>query len=263
MHTLKVHDLKTFLDEKVEFYNRPEFIDTDPISIPHKFSTKEDIEIAGFLSATIAWGNRVSIVRNGNRLMEMMDNSPCNFVMNAGIKETAQLEKFVHRTFNNSDTIFFIEALRNIYQNHNGLEASFSMGITEEDIDILPAIMHFRSQFLSIPHLSRSEKHIANPARGSTAKRINMFLRWMVRKDEKGVDFGLWNSIKSSQLCCPLDVHSGRVARKLGLLNRTQNDWRAVVELTKVLRTFDHEDPIKYDFALFGSGVNERDISLQ
>ncbi len=253
-----IHDLKGFLDEKVELYNRLEFIITDPISIPHRYNIKEDIEVAGFLSATIAWGNRISIVKNGNRLMDMMDNSPYHFIINAGKKETAQLEKFVHRTFNNSDVLFFIEALRNIYQNHGGLEASFSDGIKDNDTDVFPAIMHFRSQFLSIPHLSRSEKHIANPAKGSTAKRINMFLRWMVRKDNKGVDFGLWNTIKPSQLSCPLDVHSGRVARQLGLLNRSQNDWRAVVELTEVLREFDPEDPVKYDFALFGTGVNER-----
>jgi uncharacterized protein (TIGR02757 family) len=255
---VKVHDLKAFLEEKVEFYNQPEFIITDPISIPHRYSIKEDIEIAGFLSATIAWGNRVSILRNGSKLMEMMDNSPHNFVMNASEKDKARLEKFVHRTFNNSDVLFFIEALRNIYQNQGGLEKSFSEGMNDDDIDVLPAIMHFRALFLSTPHLSRSEKHIANPAGGSTAKRINMFLRWMVRKDDKGVDFGIWDNIKPSQLCCPLDVHSGRVARQLGLLNRTQNDWKAVTELTDNLRKFEPADPVKYDFALFGTGINEK-----
>jgi len=256
---VKYNTLKAFLDEKVEFYNRPEFIISDPLLVPHRYTQKEDIEIAGFLSATIAWGNRVSILKNGLRLMEMMDDSPYKFVLGAGEKELKTLNKFVHRTFNDTDCLFFVEALRNIYLNHGGLEASFSKGLTKsnKDKDVFPAIMHFRTTFLSAPHLERSVKHIANPAAGSTAKRINMFLRWMVRKDDKGVDFGIWNSISPSQLCCPLDVHSGRSARQLGLLSRKQNDWKAVMELTENLRQFDAEDPVKYDYALFGMGVNE------
>lgn len=256
---MKDNSLKALLDEKVELYNQHDFIELDPVSIPHRYTQKEDIEIAGFLSATIAWGNRISILKNGLRLMEIMDNSPYQFVMGAGEKELKKLNKFVHRTFNDTDCLFFVEALRNIYLNHGGLEASFSKGLmkTDKDKDIFPAIMHFRTTFLSAPHLERSVKHIANPAAGSTAKRINMFLRWMVRKDDKGVDFGIWNSISPSQLCCPLDVHSGRSARKLGLLSRKQNDWKAVVELTENLRQFDANDPVKYDYALFGMGVNE------
>ena len=237
-------------------YNRPEFIVLDPVSIPHRYTQKEDIEIAGFLSATIAWGNRVSILKNGLRLMEMMDDSPFQFVMGAGDKELRQLNRFVHRTFNDTDSLFFIESLRNIYLNHRGLEAAFADGLSEDDTHILPAIMHFRDLFLTVPHLDRSVKHIANPAKGSTAKRINMFLRWMVRKDDKGVDFGIWNTISPSQLCCPLDVHSGRSARQLSILQRKQNDWKAVMELTENLRQFDAKDPVKYDYALFGMGVN-------
>lgn len=256
---MKDKTLKAFLDEKVELYNRPDFIEQDPVIIPHRYTQKEDIEIAGFLSATIAWGNRVSILKNGLRLMEMMDDSPYQFVMGAGEKELKKLNKFVHRTFNDTDCLFFMEALRSIYLNHGGLETSFSEGLTKTDMDtdVFPAIMHFRATFLSAPHLERSVKHIANPAAGSTAKRINMFLRWMVRKDDKGVDFGIWSSISPSQLCCPLDVHSGRSARKLGLLNRKQNDWKAVIELTENLRQLDAKDPVKYDYALFGMGVNE------
>lgn len=254
---MKYNTLKAFLDEKVEFYNRPEFIISDPVSVPHRYTQKEDIEIAGFLSATIAWGNRVSILKNGLRLMQLMDDCPFQFVMGAGEKELSQLNSFVHRTFNDTDCLFFVEALRNVYLNHGGLEVAFSNGLTKSDKDILPAIMHFRTAFLSAPHPERSIKHIANPAAGSTAKRINMFLRWMVRKDDKGVDFGIWNSLSPSQLCCPLDVHSGRSARQLGLLSRKQNDWKAVVELTENLRQFDAEDPVKYDYALFGMGVND------
>ena len=253
---VKIQAIKELLDKKVEFYNTPDFIAPDPISIPHLFTVKEDIEIAGFLSATIAWGNRVSIVRNGRRLMEMMDNSPHEFVISASPKELMRLNRFVHRTFNDTDCLFFIESLRNIYLNHNGLEAVFSAGITGGNTDAYDAILSFRKTFLSIPHLTRSEKHVANPEKGSTAKRINMFLRWMVRKDNKGVDFGIWEKIKPAQLYCPLDVHSGRVAREYGLLARPQNDWKAVRELTTSLRILDPADPVKYDFALFGTGVN-------
>lgn len=250
--------LKELLDKKAAFYNCPGFIETDPISVPHRYTRKEDIEIAGFFSATIAWGNRLSILRNGHKLMQMMDDRPFEFVVSAGEDDLKPFRSFVHRTFNDTDTVFFIEALRNLYLHHGGLEGAFTDGISLNDDSVLPAIMHFRHLFLKSAHLQRSEKHIANPVRGSTAKRINMFLRWMVRKDEAGVDFGIWKGIRPSQLCCPLDVHSGRVARQWGLLTRKQNDWKAVMELTEVLRTFDPEDPIKYDFALFGSGVNEK-----
>ncbi len=253
---LQIPDLKSYLDEKVAFYNRPDFIESDPISIPHRYARKEDIEIAGFLAATISWGNRTSILNNSRKLMLLMDDQPFHFIRDASDRDMKQFRNFVHRTFNESDLIFFIESLRNIYRNLGGLESAFADGLRGGEKDVFNAILHFRSLFLSIMHLQRSEKHIADPSRGSTAKRINMFLRWMVRQDNNGVDFGIWQRILPSQLCCPLDVHSGRMARELGLLNRTQNDWRAVLELTERLKEFDPEDPIKYDFALFGTGVN-------
>jgi len=252
---MKTSALKSLLDEKTNHYNRPEFITSDPISIPHSFSCSEDIEISGFLAASIAWGQRTTIVRNGFRLMELMDNTPFDFVMNAGSSDLKRVSGFIHRTFNGDDCLFFIESLRNIYLNHGGLEAVFRSGIQPGESDVYGAICRFRQVFLESPHLDRSVKHLANPAAGSTAKRINMFLRWMVRKDEHGVDFGLWKSISPSLLCCPLDVHSGNTARKLGLLVRTQNDWKAVVELTNNLRLFNPDDPARYDFALFGMGV--------
>jgi len=251
-------ELKALLDAKADLYNRPEFIPSDPISIPHSFSRREDIEISGFLVATIAWGQRTTIVKNGFRLMEMMDHAPFDFVMNANSKELRRISGFVHRTFNADDCLFFIESLRNIYLNGKGLEQAFSEGLKKDDSDVFNALVTFRNIFLEAPHLSRSVKHIANPAAGSTAKRINMFLRWMVRNDHHGVDFGLWKSVSPSLLCCPLDVHVGNVARSIGLLDRKQNDWRAVEELTGHLRKFDPVDPIRYDFALFGMGVFEK-----
>lgn len=251
-------DLKSLLEEKTALYNRPEFIISDPASIPHLFSTREDIEISGFLAATIAWGQRTTIVKNGFRLMDIMDNSPYEFVLNAGASDLRRLSGFVHRTFNGDDALFFIESLRNIYLNHQSLESAFSSGMQKNDTDVYNGLCTFREIFINSPHLQRSCKHIANPSTGSSAKRINMFLRWMVRNDDKGVDFGIWKSISPSQLCCPLDVHVGNVARKLGLLDRTQNDWKAVMELTANLRQFDASDPIKYDFALFGMGVFEK-----
>lgn len=255
---METMDLKSLLEEKTSLYNRPDFITGDPINIPHSFSSRADIEISGFLAASIAWGQRTTIVQNGFRLMNLMDNSPFDFVMDAGPDDFRRFSTFVHRTFNGDDCLFFIESLRNIYVNHNGMEAVFLSGITLDDTDVYGAICRFRQVFLESPHLDRSVKHLANPASGSTAKRINMFLRWMVRKDENGVDFGLWKSISPSLLCCPLDVHVGNVARRLGLLERKQNDWKAVEELTARLRTFDPEDPVKYDFALFGTGVFEK-----
>ncbi len=254
--------LKRLLDEKLEFYNRPSFIENDPISIPHHFTSRADIEISGFLAATIAWGQRTTIVKKGFSLMQLMDNRPGEFVMHAGKSDLRPLEKFVHRTFNGDDLLFFIESLRNLCQQPGGMERAFAEGLELNTSDMGGAIGHFRSIFLQTPHLPRSEKHLANPAKGSSAKRINMFLRWMVRHDAAGVDFGLWKSISPAQLCCPLDVHVGKVARRLGLLTRIQNDWKAVEELTAVLRNFDPEDPVKYDFALFGMGVAEKPAIL-
>jgi len=248
-------ELKEFLDEKVLEYNQPKFIESDPIQIPHQFSLKEDIEIAGFLAATIAWGNRKMIIKNANRMMELLENTPHDFVMNYSEKELSNLENFVHRTYNGIDFTHFIRALSNIYKNHGGLETVFSK--FKEDVDNKQVIHHFKKVFFEIPHQKRTQKHVADPLKGSAAKRINMFLRWMVRNDNSGVDFGLWKQIPMSKLSCPLDVHSGNVARKLGLLTRKQNDWKALEELDTSLRILDKKDPVKYDFALFGLGVFE------
>lgn len=247
-----IEDLKKFLDSNVELYNQPEFIEKDPTSIPHLFRKKEDIEIAGFLSATIAWGNRTMILRNAKRLMEMMDFAPCEFILNFNAADLKPFEKFVHRTFNAVDLEYFLWSLKNIYQKHGGLEKVLS-----RKPEIKEAIHHFRDVFFELEFPSRTSKHIANPAKNSSAKRLNMFLRWMVRNDNKGVDFGIWKTINPSLLMCPLDVHSGSVARKLGILKRKQDDWKAVEELTQNLRKFDPNDPVKYDFALFGIGVNK------
>lgn len=249
-------DLKEFLDEKVQKYNSLEFIDSDPIQIPHRYTAKEDIEIAGFLSATIAWGNRKSIITNANRMMEMMGNAPYDFVMSSDDNQLERLDGFVHRTFNDIDFKYFIKALRYIYEKHNGLEALLSKSI--EDNDLQMAISQFKQAFFKIEHPQRTTKHISDPAKGSAGKRLNMWLRWMCRKDDVGVDFGIWDSISPSLLSCPLDVHSGNVARKLGLLKRKQNDANAVKELDTALRQLDPVDPVKYDFALFGLGVFEK-----
>lgn len=248
-------ELKDFLDCKVVQYNHPRFIESDPIKIPHQFSIKEDIEIAGFLTATIAWGNRKSIINNAKRLMEFLDNSPFDFVMNHTETDLEKLHPFVHRTFNGDDTIQFIKCLRNIYTSHNGLETVFAKHAEKESLQT--SISKFKTVFFEVEHLQRTQKHVSDPLKNSAAKRINMFLRWMVRNDKTGVDFGIWNSISPAQLSCPLDVHSGNVARKLGLLTRKQNDAKALLELDTTLRTLDANDPVKYDFALFGLGVFE------
>jgi uncharacterized protein (TIGR02757 family) len=246
-------ELKEFLDEKVHQYNHPNFITSDPIQIPHLFTLKEDIEIAGFLAATIAWGNRKMIINNAHKMMQLMGHSPYDFVMSHTDEQLEALSQFVHRTFNGTDFIGFIKGLQNIYQNHNGLEGVFSTPAPS----LQHAIANFKTKFFEIPHASRTEKHISDPLNGSAAKRINMYLRWMVRKDTNGVDLGIWKNIEAAQLSCPLDVHSGNVARKLGLLQRTQNDAKAVLELDTQLRLLDAKDPVKYDFALFGLGVFE------
>jgi uncharacterized protein (TIGR02757 family) len=248
-------ELKEFLDEKVLLYNNPNFIESDPIQIPHQFSLKEDIEIAGFLSATIAWGNRKMIINNAKKLMNIMGNSPYDFVMEHEEYHLENLENFVHRTFNGQDCKTFIKALQHIYNNHNGLEAVFAKN--QNTLSMQNSISEFKKIFLETEHLQRTTKHVSDPNNGSAAKRINMFLRWMVRQDNKGVDFGIWKSIAPSQLSCPLDVHSGNVARKLGLLSRKQNDGKALYELDTQLRLLDKNDPVKYDFALFGLGVFE------
>ncbi len=248
-------DLKEFLEEKVFQYNAPFFIESDPVSIPHQFELKEDIEISGFLAATIAWGNRNMILKNAGVLIELMDMAPYDFVTNHQSNDLKRFNGFVHRTLNAGDVVYFIQSLKNIYQNHGGLEALFSDNCAATSTR--PAIDAFRKIFLSLPHELRTEKHIANPMMGSAAKRLNLFLRWMVRSDASKVDFGIWQQIRPAQLSCPLDVHSGNVARKLGLLTRLQNDARAVDELDSGLRNMDPLDPVKYDFALFGLGVFE------
>jgi len=249
-------DLKEFLDNKVEQYNKPKFIESDPIQIPHQFSIKEDIEIAAFLTATIAWGKRQMIINNAHKMMEIMGNSPFDFVCNHSKKELAFASSFVHRTFNGIDFQFFITSLKNIYENHQGLEGLFSLYLLDENNK--QTIHNFKKVFFEVPHQSRTMKHVSDPMKGSASKRINMFLRWMIRRDNAGVDFGLWKDIPMSKLSCPLDVHSGNVARKLGLLMRKQNDWKALEELDTNLRKMDTNDPTKYDFALFGLGVFEK-----
>ena len=249
---MKQQELKEFLDEKVLLYNDPGFIDSDPIQVPHSFQLKEDQEISGFLTATIAWGNRKMIIRNAIHMMDLMGNSPYDFIMES---DESHIDKFVHRTFNEIDLNFFISALRNIYTNHGGLENLFHRFAHEDKLQ--NSIHEFKRVFFEIPHPERTRKHVSDPLKGSAAKRINMFLRWMVRNDGSGVDLGIWKSISPSQLSCPLDVHSGRVARKLKLLNRKSNDAKALEELDKNLRRLDSSDPVKYDFALFGLGVFE------
>ncbi len=257
-------ELQTFLDEKVLQYNTLDFIDSDPVQIPHLFSLKEDIEIAGFLSATIAWGNRKMIIKNAHKMMDLMGNSPYDFVLSHREADLQRLDSFVHRTFNGQDFASFIRSLKYIYKTHGGLEAVFAKN--QETDSMQKSISEFKNLFFEthssklknqIPHQYRTQKHISDPMKGSAAKRLNMYLRWMCRQDNKGVDLGIWKSISPSLLSCPLDIHSGNVARKLGLLTRKQNDGKALLELDTQLRLLDPNDPVKYDFALFGLGVFE------
>lgn len=252
---LEKKNLKHFLNTTVEKYNCLDFIELDPISIPHKFTVKEDIEIAGFLAATIAWGNRKAILKSSNQLMQWMDNTPHDFIINHTKADLKPLKKFVYRTFNGLDCVYFLQSLQNIYKKYNGIESVLN---TEYEINrnIKDSMNYFRELFFSLPHEKRTEKHFANVEKGSAAKRLNMYMRWMVRSDNNSVDFGLWKNINPADLMMPLDVHSGTIARKLGLLQRNANDWKAVVELTNNLKQFDAADPVKYDFALFGLGVN-------
>ncbi|MHC5354556.1 TIGR02757 family protein [Myroides sp. LJL115] len=247
-------ELKDFLDQKAELFNTPDFIQDDPIGIAHGFSLKEDIEIAGFLSATIAWGNRKMIIKNAQRIMDIMGNSPYDFIMSHTKGNLEAIPDFVHRTFNKEDLKTFFRALQHIYTTKGGLEGVFS----QHPDDLQLSISEFKKIFFEIEHLPRTQKHISDPMKNSAAKRINMFLRWMVRTDNNGVDFGLWQSISPANLSCPLDVHSGNVARKLGLLHRKVNDAKALSELDTALRELDPLDPVRYDFALFGLGAIEK-----
>ena len=253
---MKRSEIKAFLDEKAALYESQSFISNDPIQIPHQFHLKEDIEISAFLVATIAWGNRKSIISSGHKMMELMDQAPYDFIINHRPSDLKRFNNFVHRTFNGNDFVYFIKALRNIYKKHGGLEVVFAQQATPHDLQT--AIHGFKNIFFSLPHPQRTQKHISDPLKGSAAKRINMFLRWMVRPSNKQVDFGLWHSLHTRQLSCPLDVHSGNIARKLKLLKRKQNDAKALFELDTQLRKMDANDPVKYDFALFGLGVFEK-----
>lgn len=251
-------ELGEFLEEKYHLYNQSNFVESDPIQIPHRFSKKEDIEIAGFLASVIAWGQRKTIINNANRLMEWMNESPHDFICNFEELDLKPFEQFVHRTFNGLDCITFLNALQSIYKNHGGLEAIMADCYKTDAAKPGSGWHNFKEAFFDIPHLPRTRKHLPDPLKGSAAKRMNMYLRWMVRKDKKGVDFGIWNDMSPADLYLPLDVHTSRVGRKLGLIERKQDDWKTVVELTENLKQFDPTDPVKYDFALFGLGVFEK-----
>jgi uncharacterized protein (TIGR02757 family) len=253
---LSTRELRIFLDEKAQQYNHFDFITSDPIQISKRFHNKADIEIAAFLSAIIAWGNRASIIKSASKLMTIMGDQPHDYIINSSKSDWEAIDHFVHRTFNTIDLRYCLQALQHLYINHGGLHGALYPKADEEFMD--SAICRFRNRFFELDHPKRTGKHIANPAKGSAAKRIHMFLRWMVRKDKNGVDFGLWTDIPTSKLSCPLDVHTGNIARKLGLLKRKQNDQKALRELDQQLRTLDPDDPVKYDFALFGLGVFEK-----
>lgn len=247
--------LKEFLDKKVDEYNQPFFIKGDPVCIPHLFSKKQDIEIAGFFAAIFAWGNRTTIIQKSKELMQRMEMKPHAFCLSDDETRLKAIEGFKHRTFNDTDLLYFIEFFHCHYHHHSSLEQAFTMhGRTIEEM-----LTGFHQYFFSLPDVPRrTRKHIADPSRGSTCKRLNMFLRWMVRYDKSGVDFGIWKEISPSQLICPIDLHVARVARHFRLLDRKQTDWQAALELTEYLRTLDKDDPVKYDFALFGLGVIDR-----
>ncbi len=260
MHPQKIQhilDLKNFLDSKVEQFNRPEFIELDPISIPHQYKKKQDIEIAGLLTAVLAWGQRVTVINKSKELLSLMDNSPHDFLLQHKLADLKPFEKFKHRTFNATDALYFVEALKSIYLKHFTMEEAFLVSASEPDVGA--GLINFHNLFFSLADFpNRTKKHVSTPERKSACKRINMYLRWMVRNDKKGVDFGLWKKISPSQLICPLDLHVERVARKLKLITRKQVDWEAAIELTSNLKLLDPSDPVKYDFALFGLGIVEK-----
>ncbi len=254
---MQIEKIKNILDFNVIKYNQPEFINNDPISIPHLFSKKEDIEKIGLLTATISWGNRKAIINSAKKFIKLLDNKPYEFVMNYKEKDYHHVEFFKHRTFNGFDLHFFLLSLQNIYKTKGGLEKIFSEGFNKNGSS-LDGIENFRNAFFYDDTKNiRTKKHVSSPFRGSASKRLNMYLRWMVRRDNNGVDFGIWKSISPSMLSCPLDVHSGNSARKIGILNRKQNDWKAVIELDNSLKIMDANDPVKYDFALFGMGLEK------
>lgn len=246
-------NLKAFLDLKVTKYNQPGFIKNDPIVIPHHYTKKQDIEIAGFIAAVLAWGQRITIINKCNELFAAMDNEPHDFILNHKDSDLKRFESFKHRTFNATDALYFIHFFNDYYSKHESLEKAFLSD------DMEGGLIGFHNKFFSLPDApQRTRKHIATPARKSACKRLNMFLRWMVRKDDCGVDFGIWENISPAKLICPCDLHVDRVARKLGLITRKQTDWLTAIELTEKLREFDPNDPVKYDFALFGLGIEEK-----
>ena len=249
-------DLKSYLDDCVERFNQPNFVENDPISIPRRFSKKQDIEISAFWTAMLAWGQRKTIINKANELFDLMDSAPHDFILNHKEIDRKPFLKFVHRTFQATDTLYFLEFFQWFYQNHSSLEEAFLKKMKIEDVHVGEGLAGFRELFFSLPDAPiRTRKHVPSPATKSSCKRLNMFLRWMVRSDDRGVDFGIWKNIKPSQLLIPLDVHVERHARRFGLLERQQTDWLAVLELTEKLREFDPKDPVKYDFALFGLGT--------
>jgi len=254
---MNIQEIKEFLDEKSDLYNRPRFIETDPIQVPKAFSRKEDVEIAGFLTATISWGTRKSIIQNAHRLLQLLDNQPYEFITSASERELVIASEFIHRTFNHTDTLYFLKSIRNLYLHQGGLENAF-LGGFREDTTVYSSLKQFRDIFFELPGPERTRKHLSDVTTGSAAKRLNMYLRWMCREDNRGVDIGIWKGIPAASLMLPLDVHTGNVARKLGILKRKQNDWKAVEEVMAVLHTFDQADPVKYDFALFGLGAFEK-----
>lgn len=252
-------ELKEFLDQKYLEYNRPGFIDNDPISIPHQYSKKQDIEITAFWAAILAWGQRVTVINKCNELFSLMDNSPHDFIVNHSENDLKPFLRFKHRTFNATDTLYFITFLKWFYKSNNSLEKGFTSGMLSDDDNVEKGLIGFHNLFFSLDdHPHRTKKHIATPMRRAACKRINMFLRWMVRSDEQGVDFGLWKTIQPSQLICPCDLHVDRVARRFQLITRKQTDWTTAIELTTNLKKLDPYDPVKYDFALFGLGIEER-----
>lgn len=259
MKTRKSAFLKSFLDDKVRVYNKPSFIKDDPVCIPHLFTKRQDIEIAGFFAAVFAWGNRTTIINKSKELMQLMDHAPHDFCLHHTDHDLQKLLSFKHRTFNPTDLLYFISFFRHHYMQHESLEDAFLRIPVGEGFSMEGSLIHFHEYFFSLEHVpARTRKHIATPYKGSTCKRINMFLRWMVRRDQHGVDFGIWRKISPSLLICPIDLHVARVAKRFQLLQRNQVDWQAAVELTEHLRTFDADDPVKYDFALFGLGVMEK-----
>ena len=259
MSVAEFEDFRAFLDSKVDQYNQPNFIEPDPISIPHSYTKLQDIEITGFWAAILAWGQRITIINKCKALFEMMDNAPHDFILNHSDDDLKPLLKFKHRTFNDIDTLYFVERLKHFYSEHNSLEQAFTEGMRPNDEHMENGLIRFHDLFFNLPDAPhRTKKHIATPLRKSACKRINMYLRWMVRQDDRGVDFGLWKQIKPSQLVCPCDLHVERVARRFQLITRKQMNWQTALELTKSLKKYDAQDPVKYDFALFGLGIEEK-----